>query len=238
MRLVTLKHMYPVVALRNNSAKVYRLATNSKRPALKIGRQYRLCLLAATTAALASCSNQDTFTPVAGTSPAAASKVPETNVPVDKNKILEGHNFFRQQLGLPPLRWSTQLESLAAGWANYLAGEAGCTLRRRGSIGLPAHKNGIGENLQFHESVRRADGSTDVAVIDEGDVVLGWTQQGVDYNYRENQCAPDKVCENFTQVVWRDTQVVGCAAASCPGKQQVWVCNYDPPGNYFNQKPY
>ncbi len=164
--------------------------------------------------------------------------VTETNVAIDKDNILSSHNAIRQRLGVPPLRWSTNLESLASDWANYLSGDAGCSVRRRGAIGLPLHKNGIGENLQRVDAVRFGDGRTETAAIDERQIVLSWARQGIDYDYTTNECALNKDCDNYTQLVWRDSQVVGCAAASCPGKEQIWVCNYDPPGNYVSQKPY
>ena len=185
--------------------------------------------------AVASCS-QSPF--AAKTQEVAEIQIPETNIEIDRNKILESHNFIRQRLGVPPLRWSTQLEAFAADWANFLTDEGGCVARRRGSIGLPLHKNGIGENLQSHEPLRFDDGRIQLADIDENQVVLEWARQAIDYNYASNSCASNKNCDDYTQLVWRDSQVVGCAVASCPGMEQIWVCNYDPPGNFFNQKPY
>ncbi len=162
----------------------------------------------------------------------------QTNLPLDRNKILKSHNEIRQRIGVPNLRWSARLESLAAEWANYLSTDAGCITRRRGMIGLPQHKNGLGENLQRLDAVRFNDGRTEIAKIDENQVVLNWARQGIDFDYVNNRCAANKTCENYTQLVWRDSQVVGCAVASCPGLEQIWVCHYDPPGNYAIQKPY
>jgi pathogenesis-related protein 1 len=45
------------------------------------------------------------------------------------------------------------------------------------------------------------------------------------------------VCGHYTQIVWRDTTSVGCAAQSCP-QGEIWVCDYSPPGNYVGQHPY
>lgn len=167
-----------------------------------------------------------------------AVEVPETNISIDKKAALESHNFVRSKLGVPSLQWSNRLEALAANWANYLTTDAGCTSRRRGLIGLTQHKNGVGENILFIEPKIWSDGRRAVAEIDERETVLNWARQSVDYDYKENKCAAGKVCENYTQVIWRDSQVVGCAAASCEDQSQILVCNYDPPGNYFGQKPY
>ena len=139
---------------------------------------------------------------------------------------------------MPPLRWSKRLEALAAEWANYLTGEGNCIPRNRGLVLLPGFKNGLGENVQRVEPELFGDGRAEVAPVDENSVVFGWAQQGIDYNYKDNRCSVGKNCDNYTQVVWRDSQVMGCAAASCPDSSQIWVCNYDPPGNFLEQKPY
>lgn len=203
---------------------------------ITIKRKLSNLILSTTVLVVAAACSQSPF--AAKTQEVAEPEIPETDIEVDRNKILESHNFIRQRLGVPPLRWSTQLEAFAADWANFLTDEVGCVARRRGSIGLPLHKNGIGENLQRHEPLRFDDGRIQLADIDENQVVLDWARQAIDYDYVSNTCAPGKDCGNYTQVVWRDTQLVGCAAASCPGMEQMWVCNYDPPGNFFNQKPY
>lgn len=195
-----------------------------------------LLVTAATVAAVTSCASQSTLKSTA--QEVKVDSGSQTNLPIDTAKILDSHNFIRQRLGVPPLRWSTRLESFATDWVNYLTGEAGCVVRRRGLIGLPLQKNGIGENLQRHDAIRFGDGRTEVAQIDERDLVLQWAREAVNYDYKSNKCKLNEECESYTQLVWRDSQVLGCAAASCPNNDQIWVCNYDPPGNYAQQKPY
>jgi len=47
------------------------------------------------------------------------------------------------------------------------------------------------------------------------------------------------MCGHYTQVVWRSTTTVGCAMAVCKDSQeQIWVCQYQKPGNWVGQKPY
>ena len=41
----------------------------------------------------------------------------------------------------------------------------------------------------------------------------------------------------ITQFVWCKTHAVGCAVATDP-RREVWVCNYDPPGNVIGYRPY
>lgn len=164
--------------------------------------------------------------------------VPATDVAIDSERMLAAHNRVRQQLSIPKLRWSNQMSVYATEWALFLSDEVGCDLRHRGAIGLPLHKNGIGENLYKHAAVVRTDGNRQLDVISENDVVFNWARESGDYNYVSNDCALNKSCERYTQLVWRDSAVVGCGAASCPNNDQIWVCNYDPPGNFYKQRPY
>ena len=164
--------------------------------------------------------------------------VPPSDISSDAQQMLATHNQIRRQLSLPDLRWSNQMEVYATEWALFLSNEANCDLFYRGSTGLPLHKNGIGENLYKHAATTRVDGDRSVDNIDARDVVLEWARESVDYDYGSNECGLGKSCDHYTQLVWRDSSVVGCGAASCPGKEQIWVCNYDPPGNFSKQRPY
>ncbi len=194
--------------------------------------------MAALVVAIVSCSSQNTLDTRAPEPVNAPVNIPATNLSINGEIILNSHNSVRSRLGVPPLRWSKRLEAKAAEWANFLTGEGNCIARQRGLLVLPGFKNGLGENVQRVEPELFGDGRTEVAPVDENSVVFSWAQQGVDYNYKDNKCRIGKTCENYTQVVWRDSQVMGCAAASCPDSSQIWVCNYDPPGNFLGQKPY
>jgi hypothetical protein len=44
--------------------------------------------------------------------------------------------------------------------------------------------------------------------------------------------------KDSTQVVWRESVRLGCGTASCNDGGVIWVCNYDPPGNYLGNMPY
>lgn len=170
--------------------------------------------------------------------PERKTEIPATDIAVDPEAMLSAHNAIRQQLGISPLRWSQQMAAYSTEWALFLSSEAGCDLRYRGTIGLPLHKNGLGENLYRHEALVSSDGGRRIDEVDERTVVVGWARQAANYDYVSNTCALNSVCENYTQVVWADSAVVGCGAASCPNKDQIWVCNYDPPGNFNQQRPY
>lgn len=229
MQSIMLNLMFRIVLLKSSWANLYKLCLPRERQ--------NLCVMAIGLIAIISCSGQRIAEPLSNSAPTQV-EVAVTDLSISSEKVLQSHNQIRSRLGIPPLRWSTRLESFAAQWANYLTDGGNCVPRKRGSIGLPQQKNGLGENLQRVDAVRFGDGRVEVASVDENQIVIDWARQGIDFNYTDNKCGVGKTCENYTQVVWRDSQVVGCAAASCADKSQIWVCNYDPPGNFLGQKPY
>jgi len=133
--------------------------------------------------------------------------------------ILAAHNAWRQTVKVPPLQWSAALADYAQAWANTLKGK-GCDLEHRSD-------NAYGENLA---------GATGTRLTPE-EVVGMWGEEEDFYSYEENTCQEGQICGHYTQVVWANTLFVGCARASC-GRSEVWVCNYDPPGNWRGEKPY
>jgi uncharacterized protein YkwD len=130
--------------------------------------------------------------------------------------ILAAHNSVRSHLGLASLAWSDRLAEHAQDWANTL-------LARREFAHRPNGK--YGENLFEITGGAAA----------PAQVVAEWASESRDYDYATNKCRG--VCGHYTQIVWADTKEVGCAAARGKGRE-VWVCNYDPPGNWVGQRPY
>jgi len=131
-------------------------------------------------------------------------------------EMLGAHNDVRMRVDVPPLRWSDRLAARAQEWASHLLQE-GQFYHRPHAI--------FGENL-FEISGAHAS---------PGEVVGDWASEARDYSYRGNIC--HGMCGHYTQLVWNNTREVGCAVASEPGRE-VWVCNYDPPGNWVGERPY
>lgn len=136
--------------------------------------------------------------------------------------ITEAHNQIRARLDIAPLAWSPELARYAQSWADKLS-RSGCALQHRPRQGPDAQR--YGENL-FGASGQAATAEQ---------VVAAWAAEVADYDARTGRCRG--VCGHYTQVVWRDSQRLGCGVATC-GDAEVWVCNYDPPGNFLGQKPY
>jgi pathogenesis-related protein 1 len=119
---------------------------------------------------------------------------------------------------LPDLSWDEGLARVALDWS------AGCRFEH--SMGE------TGENL----AVANFD-------MPPADVVDAWFSEISDYDYASNTCADGKQCGHYTQLVWRDTTKVGCAVTECAdvegfGAGRLWVCEYDPPGNWVGEQPY
>jgi len=114
------------------------------------------------------------------------------------------------------LIWAQGLADFAQQWAGTLAAQGQFFHR----LNTP-----YGENL-FETSGAR---------IAPAEVVNQWALESRDYRYSSNTCRG--VCGHYTQMVWRETRRVGCAAARS-GSTEVWVCNYDPPGNWIGKRPY
>ena len=157
---------------------------------------------------LTACGSPTTAPP-----PQTASRADDPPPPVARaasgNAILDAHNARRAEHCAPPLAWSDALARVAQGWADHLA-QGGCGLEHSAST--------YGENL--------AAGTTG-SLSPEG-VVQMWYAESAEYSYPNGGFSMST--GHFTQVVWTDSTALGCAVAQCNGLD-IWVCNYDPPGN-------
>lgn len=134
--------------------------------------------------------------------------------------ILDRHNFWRADVGInEELVWSKDMARLAADWAKELK-KMGCGWEHR-----PDNK--FGENL-----FKGTTGYYDAAYV-----VDAWGSEKEFYNYEKNNCKRGEMCGHYTQMIWKTTTKVGCAKITCDG-MDIWVCNYDPPGNWVGEKPY
>lgn len=136
--------------------------------------------------------------------------------PVFERDMLAAHNTVRARVGTGPLVWSDRLAAVAREWADTL-------LSRKQFKHRP--------NSPFGENLYEIRGAT----ATPAEVVNAWAAESRNYDYNANRCRG--VCGHYTQVVWRDTKQVGCAVAQSSDRQ-IWVCEYDPPGNYVGKRPF
>ncbi len=134
----------------------------------------------------------------------------------DIQLLVDTHNEWRAEVGVAALSWDPQLAKVAAEWARALK-------QKKCAFEHSTFK--YGENLFMGTS----------GAFDAKYVVDSWGSEKDDYNYDKNKCS--SVCGHYTQMVWQSTTKVGCAKITCDG-MDIWVCEYDPPGNYVGQKPY
>jgi uncharacterized protein YkwD len=130
--------------------------------------------------------------------------------------MLAAHNALRARLGIAPMAWSLRLAARSQDWADTL-------IARRQFRHRP--------NSPFGENLFEITGAT----ASPAQVVDAWAAESRDYDYPSNRCRGD--CGHYTQIVWRATKEVGCAVARS-GRREVWVCDYDPPGNWVGKRPY
>lgn len=145
---------------------------------------------------------------------------------VFQRALLDAHDLARSTASpapatpLPAMQWDDDAAALAQDWAER------CVFEHR-------QPNSLGENLALFSNPEVA----------PEEVVKIWADEAPDYDYENNDCTPGAQCGHYTQIVWRDTTKLGCGVAICDdvagfGAGSLWVCNYDPPGNFIGERPY
>jgi uncharacterized protein YkwD len=131
-------------------------------------------------------------------------------------EMLVLHNDLRAAVKAPALVWSDQLATAAQEWANSLIAH-----------GFFQHSKlkKYGENLaEFRGGKASAKQAFEL-----------WSSEVKNYDHKSNHCQGP--CGHYTQAVWTQTKQIGCGVARGAGRE-VWVCEYNPPGNYVGQRPY
>ena len=155
---------------------------------------------------------------VAGT--VAIAEPPQGNI---DRQILHLHNQARADRQLPGLQWNADLAKAARGWARTLAAEG--RLRHSGW----KERNGTGENLWIGTRGYYGPASMIGAFINEKQDFHPGIFPKVSRTGRWEDVG------HYTQIIWPDTQQVGCALARSGGVD-VLVCRYWPAGNYIGSK--
>ncbi len=140
-------------------------------------------------------------------------------------RILAGHNRERSSLGIAPLRWDDTLARDARRWADRLAATGDFAHAPED----PARPQG--ENLWA--------GTRGAYPIEE--MVGAWIREkryfkpgAFPYNSVTGKVAD---VDHYTQVMWRDTDAVGCAIA-VGAQEDVLVCRYSQAGNFRGERPF
>jgi hypothetical protein len=134
------------------------------------------------------------------------------------DQVLNAHNTWRKRHRVPALKWSPKLAAYAQQWAEGLVRTGG--FRHR-------------PDSPYGENLATASGQH----LTPDRAVAMWGNEVRHYDHRTNSCVPGEMCGHFTQLVWKGTKEVGCAM-SRNDEREVWVCNYDPPGNIAGHRPF
>ncbi|CAN8257961.1 unnamed protein product [Cochlearia groenlandica] len=126
------------------------------------------------------------------------------------------HSEARAAVGIAPIKSDERVAAFARAYADRL--KENCNL---------VHSGG-----PYGESLAMSSGN-----LSGIEAVELWVDERANYNYASNTCK-GVFCGHYTQVVWRNSVRVGCAKVRCNNGGTIIVCNYDPRGNYVNQKPY
>jgi pathogenesis-related protein 1 len=149
----------------------------------------------------------------------------------DKAEIVAAHNNWRSQVNIPGVKWSPKLEGTSQSYAETLKSTQACNLSH-------SQASDYGENLFWASPTSYSDGRSEVQTVTPTQVVDDWGSEQADYDASSNTCAWGKACGHYTQMVWKNTTEVGCGKAVCPDNSQIWVCHYQPAGNYIGEHPY
>ncbi|XP_063274480.1 peptidase inhibitor 16-like [Prinia subflava] len=143
----------------------------------------------------------------------------------EKKIILDEHNKYRSQVsppakGMMKMTWDTDLEFAAQKHAkNCIWGQNGSP----GRVNLFATTSTLDVKLAIEE----------------------WNEERKFYNLTTSTCDPGQTCDNYIQMVWGDTNRVGCGKSSCKKMDgietenvQLFVCRYFPPVSRKKGVPY
>ncbi|KAL9652178.1 hypothetical protein ABK040_013947 [Willaertia magna] len=124
------------------------------------------------------------------------------------------------------MTWNAALANEAKKWADKCQGS---TLLNHNPT-RQLNGNYFGENIY----------ASSAKITDVTGAVKMWMSEKPNYDLKTGTCMQGKVCGHYTQVVWANSNQLGCAHYNCPNLRFPYgiVCDYLPGGNYIGQKPY
>jgi len=151
--------------------------------------------------------------------------------------MVAAHNAARAAVNpaanpaLPDMSWDATVAAHAQSWAES------CSF---------SHFIGAGTNEGQNLYASASSGSGASNAPKPQSVVDNWVSEIQYYTYSSNTCVSGQMCGHYTQVVWRNSTLLGCGIKYCstgsPWTQYpnwwIVVCNYSPAGNYVGKQPY
>ena len=140
------------------------------------------------------------------------------NLETVRSDMLTRHNLYRAQHQVSDLTRVAAIESIAQSYSEYLAANNMFQHSSNTYLG-----NSLGENLYWGY------GFSSIGT----NAVDSWYEEVADYDF--NSPGFKSGTGHFTQIVWKDSQQLGCGIG-CGSNNYCYVtCNYYPAGNYLGQ---
>jgi len=136
---------------------------------------------------------------------------------IDQNKVIEQHNIYRKELGIPPLKFSQECADFAQKWAEKLA------KNNRGLVHSKQAK--FGENIFWKSKA-----------TNETEIIDAWAREKKYFSNRKRKYNSKN--GHYTQMIWENTKLIGTGMAISKDGSEYWVCTYYPPGNWIGEKAY
>ncbi len=138
-------------------------------------------------------------------------------------EILNTHNDYRAAVGVAPLVWSERLTRHASDWAEHLTARR---LFKHSSVPDEGENLWMGTSGAFSYRYMIDDFGSEQRYFKSGrfpEVSRTGSWQDVGH---------------YTQMIWKETQAVGCAGYDGPDGNYRLVCRYSPPGNVIGEPVY
>lgn len=137
--------------------------------------------------------------------------------------MLDAHNLARDDVDLPPLRWSPALARDAESWADHLG------RRNLFDHASPDVRKGQGENLWRGTRDRWSPWEMIDFFVDEKRHFRPGNFPDISRTGNWGDVG------HYSQIIWPETREVGCAIVRT-ASDEVLVCRYWPAGNIWGQR--
>ncbi|KAF2901190.1 hypothetical protein ILUMI_04996 [Ignelater luminosus] len=163
----------------------------------------------------------------------------------DKQIILDTHNALRQLVALgqipghpqasnlQEMKWDDELAYRAEQWSHSCFSE-------RHDEGRHLRRFPVGQNIATIWTTKKPTSTYEV-VADYPDAIKRWFDEYRNYRFGKIYYSDDTT-GHYTQMVWANSNLVGCGYAfyydPAKGFTKNYICNYGPSGNVMGEAPY
>jgi len=152
--------------------------------------------------------------------------------------MVDLHNQARASVSpaaksMPNIVWDSNIAQFALNYSTQCLGSS--LMNHNPSRYLSGTNEYVGENIW---ATTQSINTDPLSLIRS--TVSSWVSEAKYYTYASNSCQSGQQCGHYTQVVWANSVIIGCALVSCKNLSYgtTILCDYGPGGNYNGQKPY